>query len=261
MSILIEGRSFEFLLLILASAFLAYYIYSARRGYRPQIRKMAPLEAIPEAIGRSVETGRPVLFSVGTSTLYSGGAPQTLAGLSVLGYTANIAVELDVKIAIPLLHPEVIPVADEIIRQAYITAGKVDEYDPVYSVRHYGKHTFSWTSGILGHLQREKPGAFIYMGSMLADSVMVAESGHRAGAMMIFGTASSGQMPFIVAAADYSLIGEELYAAGAYLSQDPVLLGSITGQDLTKALILALILLGTIFMTFGIDFLNNLFSM
>jgi hypothetical protein len=53
------------------------------------------------------------------------------------------------------------------------------------------------------------------------------------------------QLPFFITACDYTLIGEELYAASAYLSRDPVLLGSLKGQDWGKIVILAVLLLGS----------------
>jgi hypothetical protein len=54
------------------------------------------------------------------------------------------------------------------------------------------------------------------------------------------------QIPFFVAATDYTLIGEELYAASAYLSQEPVLLGPLKAQDWAKIAILAFILIAVV---------------
>ncbi len=44
---------------------------------------------------------------------------------------------------------------------------------------------------------------------------------------------------------DYTLIGEELFAASAYLSRDPQQLGSLKGHDFGK-LVIILILAGVI---------------
>jgi len=57
------------------------------------------------------------------------------------------------------------------------------------------------------------------------------------------------QLPFFFAACDYTLIGEELFAASAYLSKDPKLLGSLKGQDVGKFIFLLVILFGVIFLT------------
>ena len=54
------------------------------------------------------------------------------------------------------------------------------------------------------------------------------------------------QLPFFITTCDYTLIGEELYAASAYLGREPKQLGSIKGQDPCKAVIMGFITLGVI---------------
>jgi hypothetical protein len=71
------------------------------------------------------------------------------------------------------------------------------------------------------------------------------------GAVQIAGTPSTLQLPFFVAACDYTLIGEEYYAASAYISREPIIVGSIKGQDLGKIILLLLSLSGVIGMTLG----------
>jgi hypothetical protein len=78
-----------------------------------------------------------------------------------------------------------------------------------------------------------------------------------AGSIQIAGTDQVAQLPFFVAATDYTLIGEELYAASAYLSQEPVQLGTLKAQDYTKALVMVYIILGAIFMVAGWTFLRD----
>ena len=93
---------------------------------------------------------------------------------------------------------------------------------------------------------REKPAANFYLGTFYAESLILAETGHGIGAIQIAGTAMPSQLPFFIAACDYTLIGEELFAASAYLSREPRLLGSLLGQDWGKVIILFFILVGVI---------------
>jgi hypothetical protein len=69
--------------------------------------------------------------------------------------------------------------------------------------------------------------------------------------VQIAGTASPSQLPFFVTACDYTLIGEELFAASAYLSREAKLLGSIKGQDFGKVLFMGAIVLGVVLETLG----------
>ena len=71
----------------------------------------------------------------------------------------------------------------------------------------------------------------------------------------------STQLPFFIAACDYTLIGEELFAVSAYLSKDPRLVSSLKASDWVKVFCVACLVLGTILATFGIDFMSTLFTM
>jgi hypothetical protein len=96
---------------------------------------------------------------------------------------------------------------------------------------------------------RKKPAACFYMGSFFAESLLLAETGNSIGAIQVAGTAEPSQLPFFVAACDYTLIGEEFFAASAYLSGEPHQLGSLKGQDIGKAVGAALIVAGCLLAT------------
>jgi hypothetical protein len=68
-------------------------------------------------------------------------------------------------------------------------------------------------------------------------------------------------VPFFVVACDYTLLGDELYAAGAYLSQDAVQMASIAGQDVGKYLAMILLLVGLILSAAGSDWLVNILKL
>jgi len=106
---------------------------------------------------------------------------------------------------------------------------------------------------------REKPAAIFYMGFFYAESLLLAETGNATGAIQIAGTDSDAQLPFFIAACDYTLIGEELYAASAYLAREPLLLGSLKGQDWSKLLLMVAIFLGVLMESFGTRFGSDFF--
>jgi len=80
------------------------------------------------------------------------------------------------------------------------------------------------------------------------------------GAIQIAGTDAVSQLPFFIAACDYTLIGEELYAASAYLSRAPLLLGSLKSQDWMKVIVVLCIVLGIVALFFGQPFLRDMFD-
>jgi hypothetical protein len=89
------------------------------------------------------------------------------------------------------------------------------------------------------------------MGMFYAESLILAETGFVAGSIQIAGTDQLIQIPFFVAACDYTLMGEELYAASAYLSKEPQQLGTLKAQDWGKVLAIALMFAGVIAYLFG----------
>jgi hypothetical protein len=99
-------------------------------------------------------------------------------------------------------------------------------------------------------MARKKPAACFYFGCFFAESLILAENGNAVGAIQVAGTAETAQLPFFVAACDYTLIGEEFFAASAYLSGEPDQVGTLLGQDVVKAIVwitgLAAAALGTL---------------
>ena len=244
-------------LLLVFSASVLLYIRSAKGGKSLFIRKLAGLEAVEEAVGRATEMGKPVLFIPGISDLDE---IQTLAGLSILGRVARITAQYETPLVVPVLYPMALAAAGEVVKGAYLDSGKPDSFKPDM-VRYVAGEQFAYVAAVNGIMLREKPAANIYMGAFYAESLLLAETGFAAGAIQIAGTAMPEQLPFFIAACDYTLMGEELYAASACLSKEPLMLGSLKGQDLIKIVLIGCIVLGVIFelLQFGDGFFARLF--
>jgi len=82
-----------------------------------------------------------------------------------------------------------------------------------------------------------------------------------AGSIQIAGTDQVSQLPFFVVACDYTLLGEELYAASAYLGREPLLLGTLKAQDYLKAIVLVcMVALLALRMITGADVISKPFD-
>jgi len=227
--------------LIVAGAVI-YFIAHAKRGKKLFIRKIAGLEAIDEAIGRATEMGRPILFIPGISDMDD---VQTIAGITLLGRVAKVVADYDIKINMPVSRSLVMTTARETIKEAYLGAGRPDAYNDDM-VRYVTDEQFGYVAAVDGIMVREKPATCFYLGAFFAESLILAETGNSIGAIQIAGTAQPAQLPFIVVACDYTLIGEELFAASAYLSNEPKQLGSLKGQDVGKFLAMIVIIIGVV---------------
>jgi Domain of unknown function (DUF6754) len=229
-----------FLLILFFSLAIVFYTRRAKDGKSLFIRKIPGLEAIEDAVGRATEMGRTVLFIPGIQELDE---IQTIAGVTILGRIAKITAEYETPLMVPVRYPLVFAGAQEIVKQSYTEVGRRDSYKED-TVRYVAGEQFAFTAHVNGWMMREKPAANIYMGGFFAESLLLAENGFASGAIQIAGTAETAQLPFFIVACDYTLIGEELYAASAYLSHEPLLLGGLKGQDLFKATLIVIIILG-----------------
>lgn len=226
--------------------FLAYFIYAARKK-ELFIRRIAGLNALDEAVGRATEMGKPVLYVHGLADVDD---IQILASLSILGHVAKKTAEYDTPILVPCSRSVVMSTAQEVVKESYTAAGRPDAFQRD-NINYLTDEQFGYVAGVDGIMMREKPAANFYLGTFYAESLILAETGHSTGAIQIAGTAMPSQLPFFVSACDYTLIGEELYAASAYLSRDPMQVGSLRGQDVGKALLMICIFLGALLVTFG----------
>lgn len=256
----IAGTRFLLVFSLLTGAIIFWRMHAVRSGkHTPEIRHINGLDAIEEAIGRATEMGRPVLFSPGIAGVTDQSAPQTMAAMEILGYTTELIAKYSTELVVSIRTPDLFPIAQEVTRQRFLASGKPEMFKET-TVQFFSSDQFAYAAACMGFMKREKVAANIMMGAFWAESLLMAEAGAQAGAIQVAGTANLHQIPFFVAACDYTLIGEELYAGGAYLSQDKVKIGSIAGQDWIKVICLAMLLIGSLTATFNSDFWQKLLT-
>jgi hypothetical protein len=241
------GRLNFLILTIIISAAIIIYIERAKK-MKLFVRRIAGLDAIEDAVGRATEMGRPILFSPGLGPLND---VTTLAALSIFGRVARKAAEYATPLLMPNNDPMVLTAARETAKQAYNEMGRPDLYNE-NNISFLTSDQFGYAAGVDGLVMREKPGAVFWQGYFYAEALILAETGHAVGAIQIAGTTSIEQLPFFVVACDYTLLGEEMFAASAYLDPEPQMMGSLKGEDFLKAVIVILVLVMTVFGTVGV---------
>jgi hypothetical protein len=231
---------------------LVLMIKQARSGKELYIRPIGGIEAVDDAIGRATEMGRPVMYLLG-----AGDSTEiaTIASFTILSRVAKRVAEFQSAMNVPCYDQVVMSIAQEVVRTSYLDAGRPDSYSPDM-VHFLTNSQFAYVTAVNGIMVREKPATNLMMGKFFAESLIFAETGSTIGAVQIAGTDEIPQIPFFVVACDYTLIGEELYAASAYLGREPVLLGSLKAQDYTKGALIILAILVMAAIVIG-QFTNN----
>jgi hypothetical protein len=225
---------------ILIIGTLFFFIQKARGAFpfstprQYNIRRLAALAALDEAVGRATELGRPIHFTLGSGRF----TPDTFAGFAMLGYLARKCAEYDCQLIVTNMQVTVHMAATEIVRAAYAEAGFPDRLRPD-TVRFISKDEFPYVAGALSIIREKQAASNVLLGTCGSASLILVEGAHSAGAYQIAGTDDGEQLPFYFVACDQVLLGEEIYGAGAALGNDPVIRGSFRGQDFLRLLIIS----------------------
>ncbi len=227
------------LMIIIYTVVIILLVESVRKGKELFVRKISGLDTLDEAVGRATEMGRPVLYVPGSSTMSD---IATIASLNILGPVAKKIAEYETKLIVPNRDPIVMTVAKEVVKESYSEAGRPDAYND-NDIFFLTDSQFGYAAAVSGIMTREKPATNLLLGMFWAESLIMAEAGNTTGAIQIAGTDAVTQLPFFITSCDYTIIGEELYAASAYLSREPLLLGTLKAQDYFKGLIIIILTL------------------
>lgn len=219
---------------------------AGKTGKEVYIRRIPGLNAIDEAVGRATEMGRPVIMVPGLPDYVDAIVVQAM---NIFTYVTRIAARFSNPILVCCYNASVFTVAQEMIRDVYQQEGAIERYDQD-SVRFISDRQFAFAAGVSGLILREQAAATFFLGNFYAESLILAETANSVGAIQVASSTQNTQTPFFIAACDYVLIGDEFYAASAYLTRQPVLVGSLVGQDWAKISVITMVLLGMLIGSF-----------
>lgn len=228
---------------LLVVVFILVNISRAKKGSEGLfIRRISGLNAIDDAIGRATEMGRPVLMVPGIGALDA----ISVQAVNIFAQVTKSAAQFSTPVRLCCGNAAVYAFAQEVIRDVYSQQGMGDRFTPE-TVQYISEQQFAFAAGVSGIIHREKVAATFLLGAFYAESLIFAETSNAIGAIQVAGSTQVTQTPFFIAACDYVLIGDEFYAASAYLTREPVLVGSLVGQDWAKILVASTVLFGTVF--------------
>ncbi len=230
---------------------LFFYVFTTVKKKKDSIyiRRIPGLDAIDDAVGRATEMGKPIIYDSGLGDFVN---TQTIASMLILRSVAKKVAEFKAEIIYPAYNPMVLQVAEEMIASGFLDAGYPEDHkkDNCFFMV---QDQFAFAAGLSGLIARKKPATALHFGYYAAESLLISEAGFAAGAIQVAGTTEATQLPFFITSCDYTLIGEELYAAAAYLSRDAQVLSNLKLSDYGKVIFGVLFLIGTIMLTINSD--------
>lgn len=228
-------------LLLLTLPALIYLTSRVRAGKAGVLRPLPGMEELAGLVGRSAETGQALHVSVGVSGVGGATTAETWAGLTLLAQLANEAAACDTPLNVTVADPTVLPVAQDILWRAYVRNGNPEGYHPT-QVQLIAPDSMAYAAGVAGLLEREPLTANIMVGSFGDEYLLMGETGARRGVHQVVGTADPRTLAFVYASADDTLIGEEIFAGGAYTTRLPIQIGSLLTEDWARWAVIAAIL-------------------
>jgi hypothetical protein len=226
-------------------AVLLVFITRVRAGYRPGLRHIPAFEAIKGFTGRAIEAGRSLHLGLGIGSVANQTTADTLAGLFVLDYLARQGAVTGIPPTVSMADPTTMLLAQNVLRVAH-------QNDPqgveaaYHNVRWIAPQPVAYAAGVMALLSIDEVEANVMVGNFGDEYLLMGEVAVRQGMAHVGGTSDPDTLPFIYVSAQETLLGEEIYAAGAYLRNRPSHIGSLLAQDTMRWLISLIILGGVI---------------
>lgn len=214
----------------------------ARR--RPVLRSLSGYRALPGQQSRAIESGQSLHVSLGTSGVGSGNTATTLAGLNLLDTLADEAAATDTPPTVTVADPTALVMAQDILRRAYVRHGNLAGYDP-RSVRFIAASPLPYAAGVMDLLSYEEPSANVMAGVFGSEAAFIAEEGSRQGFLQVTGAADLAPLSVLYPSVNHLLMGEEMFASGAYMDERPSHVASLFAQDVMRWIIILVILAST----------------
>lgn len=229
---ILVGKKFELILFLIILGLIYYMIDRARRGIKtPKVRKLAALQALREVVGQAAEQHKPIHISTGIGGLHDEWAPMTIAAMAIFRRVAEYAGEFGVPLKYYCIRAHMIPAMEDLIQAGYTKGGRPEMYNSDMVEFVGDGQQRAYMAAVMGYISREKPAANIMLGAGFYETYIVLGSGSVAGCLQVAGTPRLYYQGTVVALSDYPVIGQELYAAAAAITENPPDLGSLAGQD------------------------------
>jgi hypothetical protein len=220
------------------------------RKSSPVFREIPAFTHLRHAIGRVVEDGTRLHVSLGRGALATPQSASALAGLTLLRRLAELTSAGD-KLPIATSGDAALAILSQDTLQTGSLASAQGAYDPTAG-QLTGLTPFSYAAGALPVIRDENISANVLMGNFGVEAALLAEAAERANTFTLAASDNLTAQAVLFASAQEPLIGEELFAAGAYVGAGPLHTASLTVQDILRWLIILVILVGAFLKLTGI---------
>ncbi len=231
------------LMIIVVSGFLLFVITFWKRKSPASIRELPALTFLHRTLGLSMEDGTRLHISLGHGGLLNARGGSALAGLAMLRHIAERTSVSDKPSVASSGDSTIGLLTQDTLQAGYHAAGVEELYVPTTG-RVTGLSPFSYAAGAMNISQNEDVSANIMIGHFGTEAALLTEASDRENISIIGASDDLTGQTVLFASTKDALIGEELFAAGAYLGAGPSHLASLTVQDILRWAIIIVMLGG-----------------
>jgi hypothetical protein len=235
------GLVFALLFVILLLVFIALGI---KQQYRPS-REIPAFLRLRRAVGSAVESGTRLHVSLGRADLTGPDSASGLAGLTALERATRAAAISDRPPLATSGEGSLAMLSQETL-DAMRSSVSAEQISDPNAGRLTGVTPFSYAAGVMPVIHDEHISTNILLGHFGPEVALITEAAERVGSLTIAGTDQVSAQAVIYATAQEPLVGEEVYASGAYLGALPAHVASLRVQDIFRWVLIIVILLGAL---------------
>lgn len=238
--------------ILLFIGLIIVFAVAGRRRAAEEFRAIPAFTHLRKVIGMSVEAGSRLHLSIGRGRLIGSESMPALVGLSIQERMARASSFSDNPPVTTTGDAALAILAEDNLKGTLSNIGLVDSVDASAS-QLSGLTPYSYVAGVLPVIQDGKVSANVLIGNFGAEAAYLTDAGERTNTMTMAGTDNLTGQAVIFGTAHEPLIGEELFAGGAYLNTGPAHTASLKAQDLIRWLIVGVILTGVVLKILGVD--------
>jgi len=226
-----------FILIVFIVSIIIFGVSALFAGRRPALRPLPGFKSLPGQLSQVIEEGQSLPLSLGSGGVGGSDTATTLAGLAVLEGLSEESAATDVPPTVTVADPTILVMAQDVLRRAYAQQGNAAGLD-FRSVRYVAASPLPYAAGVMDLLSNEETSTSVMAGVFGPESAFIAEEGSRQGLIQVAGVADLTSQAVLYPSVNHLAIGEEMYAAGAYLSAKPASVGSLLAQDIIRLILI-----------------------
>jgi hypothetical protein len=232
--------------LIFFFIFQIFFTVRFTTGRRPRFRSITVFNALHGQMGRAIESGKALHVSVGTGSISGEDMATTLAGISIVEFLADEAAASGIAPVITTSDSTALLLAQDTLRRPHIRQGDLSGYQPL-SAQQLALNSTQYAAATMDYLAHDQVSANVMSGAFGVEVGLIEHEADKQSLSQMTGAADPRALAIMLAAHENVLIGEEIYAAKAYLQARPQHLASLRAQDVLRWLIVLGVTVGFLY--------------